>query len=79
VEKGAASTRMRANASLYEPLVEEGQARRTEVRALVERAFDGAFAPLLRFVLTEEKLSAAERAELRALLDRAGVEENGRA
>lgn len=72
VEKGSASARLRANASLYEPLVEEGDARRTEVRALVERAFDGAFAPLLRFVLTEEKLTAKDKAELRALLSKSG-------
>lgn len=71
VVKGAAAVRLRANTSLYEPLMTESEARRTEVRLLVDRAFGGASVPLLRFVLAEEKLSAKDRAELREMLDRA--------
>ncbi|HVQ25098.1 MAG TPA: BlaI/MecI/CopY family transcriptional regulator [Planctomycetota bacterium] len=72
VAKGAATVRLRANTSLYEPQITEAEARRTEVRLLIDRAFGGASVPLLRFVLTEEKLSAKDRAELRAMLERAG-------
>lgn len=72
VAKGAATVRLRANTSLYEPQITEAEARRTEVRLLIDRAFGGASVPLLRFVLTEEKLSAKDRAELRAMLARAG-------
>ena len=72
VAKQAAAVRLRANTSLYEPLLTEAEARRTEVRLLIDRAFGGASVPLLRFVLTEEKLSAKDRAELRAMLERAG-------
>ena len=72
VAKGAASVRLRANTSLYEPLITEAEARRTEVRLLIDRAFGGASVPLLRFVLTEEKFSAKDRAELREMLERAG-------
>lgn len=72
VAKGAAAVRLRANTSLYEPLITESEARRTEVRLLVDRAFGGASLPLLRFVLADEKLSAKDRAELRAMLERAG-------
>jgi BlaI family penicillinase repressor len=61
-----------ANTSLYDPLITEAEARRTEVRLLIDRAFGGASVPLLRFVLTEEKLSAKDRAELREMLERAG-------
>lgn len=71
VAKGAATVRLRANTSLYEPLITEAEARRTEVRLLIDRAFGGASVPLLRFVLTEEKLSAKDRAELREMLERA--------
>ena len=35
-----------------------------------DRAFDGAFAPMLRFVLTDEKLSEKDKAELRQMLAR---------
>ena len=72
VAKGAATVRLRANTSLYEPQITEAEARRTEVRLIIDRAFGGASVPLLRFVLTEEKLSAKDRAELRAMLERAG-------
>jgi len=72
VVKQAAAVRLRANTSLYEPLITEAEARRTEVRLLIDRAFGGASVPLLRFVLTEEKLSAKDRAELREMLERAG-------
>ena len=72
VAKGAAAVRLRANTSLYEPLITEAEARRTEVRLLVDRAFGGASVPLLRFVLADEKLSAKDRAELREMLERAG-------
>jgi BlaI family penicillinase repressor len=72
VAKQAAAVRLRANTSLYEPLITEAEARRTEVRLLIDRAFGGASVPLLRFVLTEEKLSAKDRAELREMLERAG-------
>jgi BlaI family penicillinase repressor len=72
VAKGAATVRLRANTSLYEPQITEAEARRTEVRLLIDRAFGGASVPLLRFVLTEEKLSAKDRAELRAMLEQAG-------
>ena len=72
VAKGAAAVRLRANTSLYEPLMTEDEARRTEVKLLVDRAFGGASVPLLRFVLADEKLSAKDRAELREMLERAG-------
>ena len=72
VAKDAAAVRLRANTSLYEPLMTEDEARRTEVKLLVDRAFGGASVPLLRFVLADEKLSAKDRAELREMLERAG-------
>ena len=72
VAKKAAAVRLRANTSLYEPLMTEDEARRTEVKLLVDRAFGGASVPLLRFVLADEKLSAKDRAELREMLERAG-------
>ena len=72
VAKGAAAVRLRANTSLYEPLMTEDEARRTEVKLLVDRAFGGASVPLLRFVMADEKLSAKDRAELREMLERAG-------
>ena len=50
VEKGALAVSKRGNTSVYEPQVERADARRSAVRALLDQAFDGAFAPLLHFI-----------------------------
>jgi len=65
VAKGAVRARKRGNASQYEPAVSPATARRSAVRALVDRAFQGAVAPLLHHLVEEERLSAADRAELK--------------
>ena len=77
VEKGALKVRMRANTNLYEPLVTRQEARRSEVRSLMDRAFDGAFGPLVHFLLSEEKLSEKDRAELKRLLSEQEEEGGG--
>jgi len=68
VAKGALSERLRANTTLYTPLITEREARSSAVRALLDNAFEGAFGPLLHFLVREEKLSPKDRAELRRLL-----------
>jgi BlaI family penicillinase repressor len=67
-EKGAVETCRRGRAITYRPTVSRNEARRWAVRSLLERAFDGATAPLLRFLVSEERLGPAERRELRRLL-----------
>jgi BlaI family transcriptional regulator, penicillinase repressor len=70
VEKGVLSVRKRGNAGLYQPLMTQAQARRGALRALLDRAFDGAFGSLVQHMVAEERLDARERAELAALLER---------
>ena len=53
----------------YVPLVTREQARHSALRGLMDRAFGGAFAPLMQHLLDEERLSARDRERLRALLD----------
>ena len=69
VEKGALSVRKRANTGLYEPRVTQTEARRSAVTNLLNRAFDGAFGPLLEFLTHDEKLSPKDRAALRRMLE----------
>ena len=69
VNKGVLWTTMRDNTSIYEPLVGRVDAQHTEVRSLLERAFDGAISPMMRFVLKREGLSKKEREELQRMLD----------
>jgi BlaI family penicillinase repressor len=68
VDKGALKTRIRANTNLYDPLITQKDARHTAVKSIMDRAFDGAFGPLVHFLVNEEKLSEKELEELRKLL-----------
>ena len=72
VEKGALKVQMRANTSVYEPVLTRRQARRSAMRALAQRAFDGAFAPMLHFLMREQNLSPRQRQELLKLLEQQG-------
>lgn len=67
-EKGAVSTERRGNTVYYTPLVSKPDARRSAIQDLVNRAFDGAFVPLLQFLVEDGSLSPRDRAELSRLL-----------
>jgi BlaI family penicillinase repressor len=77
VTKQAVSERKRGNTSLYEPLVSQRKARRTALRALLDRAFDGAVEPMMHFLVNDRKLSAKERRALLQLLREEEKEERG--
>lgn len=68
VEKGALTARKRGNTILFEPLITRYQARRTAVRSLIERAFDGTFGSLVQHMIAEEKLSPEDRSTLERML-----------
>ena len=65
VEKEVLKTKKRANVLFYAPRLSRARA----VSSLVERAFEGTFGSLVQHLVTEERLTARERAELRSLLD----------
>jgi BlaI family penicillinase repressor len=65
--KGAVRARRRGGATVYTPALKEADARRAAVRALATRAFDGAVAPMVHFLVG--RLSPRERAEVRRLLE----------
>ena len=60
-----------ARAFVYEPVVDEGQARRRALRHLVRRLFEGSPSLLVLNVLEDEELDPAEREHLRKLIERA--------
>jgi predicted transcriptional regulator len=68
LEKGLVRAEMRGNAAWYEPVVQQASARRTALRGLIERVFEGAAGPLLAHLVDHESLSRAERKRLAALL-----------
>jgi len=68
VEKKVVGKSKRGNVGLYEPLVSRRQARRTAMRIMLDQAFDGAFGPMIHFLVEDEKLSAEQRKELIKIL-----------
>ncbi len=69
VEKGALTESKRGNVSVYAPKVTRSRARRSALRAFVDRAFGGTVGSLIHHLVAEEKLSPRQRDELRRLLD----------
>jgi len=64
VAKGAVREQKRGNASEYEPLVSQDEARRTSLRTLLDQAFDGAVEPFLSFLSREKALTPQQRRRL---------------
>jgi predicted transcriptional regulator len=58
-------------AFVYEPVIDERQARRRALRHLVGRLFAGSSSLLVLNVLEDEELDPAEREQLRKLIERA--------
>ena len=67
-EKGALSLAKDANLYRYTATVDERDARRSAVRSLLDRAFDGTLGGLVHHLVADEKLSRREVEELRSLL-----------
>ena len=59
-----------ARAFIYRPVVDERQARRRALRHLISRLFDGSPSLLVLNVLEDEEIDPAERARLKALIER---------
>src|SRR4029450_10389170 len=59
-----------ARAFVYEPVVDERQARRRALRHLVGRRFGGSPSLLVLNVLEDEELDPVEREHLRKLIER---------
>jgi len=68
VDKKAVSQGKKGNTSVYEPVVSREKARRSALRMLANQAFDGAFGPLMHFLLEDQKLIARQRKELIEIL-----------
>jgi predicted transcriptional regulator len=64
VEKGTVKESKNGNTSLYEPLLSRQAARRNALKSLANQAFDGAFGPLMHFLVEDQKLTENQRREL---------------
>lgn len=64
VVKGAVKDSKKGNTSIYEPVLTRENARRSALKSLANQAFDGAFGPLMHFLLEDQKLSDKQKQEL---------------
>ena len=56
-DKGALKSRLRANTTLYDPVLTRENARRSALRSVLDNAFNGAFGPMVHFLVSQEKLT----------------------
>jgi len=82
VEKGAVREYKEGNTSLYEPILTRENARRSALMTLVNQAFDGAYGPLMHFLVNDPNLTPQQRQALEEALkeqpeNRGGTENDG--
>jgi BlaI family penicillinase repressor len=63
-EKKAVRESKEGHVGLYEPLLTRQSAQRVALKSLVNQAFDGAFGPLMHFLLEDQKLTDKQKEEL---------------
>ena len=63
-EKKVVKETKKGSIGIYEPILTRQNARQSALKILANQAFDGAFGPLMHFLLEDQKLSAKQRREL---------------
>jgi len=78
-EKQAIKETKKGGIGVYEPILTLQNARRSALRSLANQAFNGAFGPLMHFLLEDQKLSAKQKQEvLQALKKDKGRKKGGK-
>jgi BlaI family penicillinase repressor len=70
-EKGFLKIDKIRNLQLFSSKISQAQAKRSELRKMLKRAFDDALTPMMQFLLENEDFSKKELRQLRALIDKA--------
>jgi len=68
VNKGLLETERIRKMILYRPAIQRAQAQRAELMRTAKRAFQGAFSPLVEFLLDQNKLSKEELEHLEKMI-----------
>jgi BlaI family penicillinase repressor len=69
VEKNAVKETKKGNISIYEPILTKAGAQRSALKSLVNQAFDGAFGPLMHFMLEDKTLSKDDKEQLKKVIE----------
>ena len=64
VNKGLVKERKEGITSVYNPILTRQKAQRGALSKLADQAFDGAFGPLMHFLVEDQRLSTKQRQEL---------------
>lgn len=70
VKKELLETEKIRNLYLYSSAVTESQARKSEIRRTLKRAFNGTFTPMMQFLVENDELSEKEYRELERLIQK---------
>ncbi len=68
VKKGLLKVKKMRNLYLYQAAITRTRAQESEVKRAVKRAFDGAFSPLMQFVLENEDLTQDDYQKMEQLI-----------
>jgi BlaI family penicillinase repressor len=66
--KGLLRTEKVRNLTLFRAAIKQGDAQKSAVRSILEKAFNGALTPLVQCLLESEKITPGELAELEKLI-----------
>ena len=69
VNKKAVKETKKGNVAVYEPLLTRQNAQRNALKSLANQAFDGAFGPLMHFLVEDQNLSKTQKEELLHILE----------
>ena len=78
VKKGLLGTHRIRNLNLYTSHITEQEAQTGEFRRMLTRAFDGAFAPMMQFLVENKELSEEELAQFRENIGKTEPELEGK-
>ena len=67
VKKGLLKTEKVRNLYLYRAAITRFEAQKREVKRTIKRAFDGAFTPMMQFLVENESISPEEYSQLKEL------------
>jgi BlaI family transcriptional regulator, penicillinase repressor len=76
-EKKVVRETKKGSIGVYEPLLTRQNARRNALKSLVTQAFDGAFGPLMHFLIEDQKLSPKQKEEIINALKQQNDEKKG--
>ena len=76
-DKQAIKETKKGGIGIYEPILTRQNARRNALKSLANQAFDGAFGPLMHFLLEDQKLTPRQRQELLQALKKENSRKKG--